>query len=282
MNTGTLISDDPIIIRYDGIDADHHEIELGALGESIKGLSRIIGVAANFAATQKYVQHKDAMAVRVLATPPKAHCFEIAVALHWVSQNALASTVVGGLTVSLVSYIFSRLAKNKAEMKELRGALETAIKELGNRDQMVIDRLLDTVDKMADALKPSARQAVSPIGATVSSMSVSSRAPHAKSTVIGIAEKETISASDPAEIIDEKIYHITIHEMNKDNVSCKISLDDDPDARIASIITDPEVAAPNNVYAMAFAADTMIPVKAKAAIRDGIIEKLYISDTVKK
>ena len=51
----------PIVVRYDGLDAERHEIELGALGESLQGVSRIIGVAANFAAPRT-------------VTPSAAHC----------------------------------------------------------------------------------------------------------------------------------------------------------------------------------------------------------------
>ncbi len=277
-----ILTEEPIFIRYDGIDADRHEIELGQLAESIKGLSRIIGVAANFAATEKFMHHKDAMQVRIMAAPPKAKCFEIPLMIAWVSQNALATTIVGGLTVTLVSYIFSRLTRNKAEMKELRGALESAIKELGNRDQTVVDRLLDTIDKMADSLKPAAKQAVAPIGNTASTLTVTTGRLLAKATVVGVAEKEALEASDPAEILDEAEYHLHLHEVNKDTFSCKISLIDEPDIRISALITDPEFSIPNNAYVLAFASDAAITVKAKAAARDGSIEKLYISNTVRK
>ena len=60
---------EPVLIRYEGLDADSHEIEIAAFADSLKGLSRIIGVAGNFAATQKFVQHKDALSVRVVAQP---------------------------------------------------------------------------------------------------------------------------------------------------------------------------------------------------------------------
>lgn len=272
-------SPEPITIRYDGMDASNHHMELGALGDSIKGLSRIIGVAANFAATEKFVQHKDAMSVRVVAAPPRAHCFEILVYLEWVSQNALASTIVGGLTVTLVSYIFSRLARNKAEMKELRGALDLAIKELGSKDQDVVDRLLSTIDKMADALRPAAKLAVAPIGSTATTLTVSSESAHAVSKSVGIADKDAIEAADPAEIVAEQTFRVLLHEMNLDNTSCKVSLPDEPEGRITAIITDPVATTANNPYAAAFAAQRSLSVRAKAAVRDGEIERLYISNT---
>lgn len=270
-----------IIIRFDGLDADDHVIDLSLLADSLKGFSRIIAVAGNFAATEKFIQHKDAMAVRVVAKPPEAHCFEVSALLQWVSQNALAATFVGGIAVTLVSYIFRRLAGDKAEMKELRAALETAIKENGNRDQRVIDRLLDTVDRLADTLRPAAKQALSPIGKSAATVSVFEKGQRATAKPFGAAEKDAIESEAETEVLDETVYSVTFHEMNMDNVSCKVSLSDDDEGRINAIITDPVATLPNNAYATAFASRSSITVKAKATVQDGAISKLFISDTVK-
>lgn len=270
---------EPLIIRYDGMDADQHVIEITAFGESLKGMGRIISVAANFAVTEKLVQHQDARAVRVVAKPPEAHCFELVAVVQWVNQNALATTVVGGLTVSLVAYIFSKLAGNKAEMKELRTALETAIKELGNRDQQIIDRLLDTVDRMSESLRPAAKQALAPIGKTAATVSVRSSKGAGHVKVIGLPDKEAIDADEPTEIDEERNYSIRFHEMNIDTATCRVSLSDDDEARIPAVVTDPVATTSNNPYAVAFAAQTELTVRAKAAILDGKITKLYISNT---
>src|SRR6185295_16526572 len=116
--------------------------------------------AGNFAAKQKFTQHRDALAVRVVVQPTEAHCFEILACVKWAAENPLISTTVGGLAVTLISFIFAWASGRREEMKQLRGALDTAIKELGAKDQATVDRLLDTVDRMAEALRPAARQAV--------------------------------------------------------------------------------------------------------------------------
>lgn len=269
----------PIVIRYDGLDAEKHTIELIAFGESIKGLGRIISVAGNFAATQKFIQHQDALEVRVVALPPESHCFEISAILQWVNQSTLGATIVGGLTVSLVSYIFAKLSRNKAEMKELRGALDLAIREIGNKDQKVIDRLLDTVDRMADSLKPAAKQAVAPIGRTASTLVVQGAG--APSFPVGVAERDAIEATEPPDISDEGVFRVRFHEMNIDSGGGKVSFSDDPDGRTSAVITDPLATTPNNPYAVAFASHAEMSVKGKIASRDGKAEKIYISDVVK-
>ena len=75
---------DKITVRYDGLDADRHEVDLNLLADSMKGLARIIGVAGNFAATEKLVLRSDAFLLKVLAQAPERHCFELSVVLKWV------------------------------------------------------------------------------------------------------------------------------------------------------------------------------------------------------
>lgn len=269
---------DPVLIRYDGLDATRDEIELGALGESLRGLSRIIGVAANFAATQRFVQHKDALQVRVIARPPEAHCFELVAWVRWAAENPLISTVVGGLLATLVTYIFKRAAGQKEEMRHLRESLEVAIRELGTRDTAVVGRLLETVDKMADALRPAARQAVTPVGETAGTLTIGdpSKGPAA---VIGRAERDAIMAPDEVEVEPEKDFTVIIKELDTDTGGCRVVFPDDADQRYRGEITDPLVLKPNNPYALALASQRPIIVRAKAVTKDGALERLFISDS---
>lgn len=267
-----------IKIRFDGLDADRHEIELSALATSLSGISRIIGVSGNFAATQKLNLHQDALAVKVYATPPQAHCFELFVWVKWAAEQPLISATVAGLTVVLVTYVFKRAAGQKEEMRQLRGALDEAIKQLGTKDQPVVDRLLDTIDKMADALRPAARKAVAPIGDTASTLTIGS-VDGGQQTVVGPAEKAAIVSASPVEVDIERTYQIWITELDMDAGTCKVAMEGDPDARFAARITDPAFATPNNKYVLAMAARAPLLVKAKATLKDGEIERLFISDS---
>ncbi|WP_282812781.1 hypothetical protein [Salmonella enterica] len=57
-------------------------------------------------------------------------------------------------------------------MKALQQVLEKAIESLGNKDAGTIDKLISVIDKMAVELRPSVRQAVSPIGNTCDQISI--------------------------------------------------------------------------------------------------------------
>ena len=268
-----------VLIRYDGNDADLHRMEISELAVSLKGLARIIAVAANFAATQKLVLHQDAMAIRVTVEPPKAHCFEMIAMVKWASENPLFAQAVGGFLSALLTYIFLNAAHKKDEMKHLRGALDAAIKELGTRDQATVDRLLATIDKMAEALRPAAKQAVTPIGQSATTLTIGPVGSASK-TVLDQSDRDAITTIEPNEITAEQTFTLEVSELDTDSGGAHVRLISDHDTRISAKITDPAFAVPDNAYALALASKEPLTVKAKAAMAEGRISKLFISDTV--
>ena len=181
--------------------------------------------------------------------------------------------------VTLVTYVFQRAAGKSEEMKYLKDALDQTIKALGTRDQTAVDRMLTTIEKMADALRPAARLAVEPLGKSASTLSIG-RASSPPDLTLNIADRDQIQSKVPTEIGSEQSFFITITELDLQNGSCRVALQGDQDARIQGQVTDPQLVNPNNPYVVAMAAMVPLTVRAKAAIRYGLIDKLYISDVI--
>ena len=76
----------------------------------------------------------------------------------------------------------------------------------------------------------------------------------------------------------EKDFEVIISELDMDSGACRLTLVDDPDGRVAGKITDPLLASPNNPYALALAGKRAITIRAKPTLKEGEIERLYISD----
>lgn len=216
------------------------------------------------------------MSVRVVVSAPEAHCFEVTAWIVWAANQPLLAGAGGTLLAAIVSYIFAKLAGQREEMRQLRGALDTAIRELGTRDQGALDRALATIDKMADALRPAARQAVAPIGTTATTLTVGSGE---RAVVLGAADRDAILSDVPTEISPESNYVVLITELDMETGACRLSFLDEDEPRLPGKILDPAFALPNNPYAVAMAARKPLAVRAKASIRDGEVERLYISDT---
>lgn len=267
-----------IVIRYDGLDADRHTIEIGALADSLKGLGRIIGTVGTFAATDKLILHADARPLKVVVGPPEANCVTLVAAWEWASQNAIISGTCGTLAASLITAIFAHFRGRSEEMKHLRAVAEEAIRVAGHRDERVIDRMLGTIEKMAEKLAPAVRQAVEPVGTTARTMTIGD-ASGAQRVVIDKPMKDAICASGDLTLGDERQIIARFVEMNLENRTCKLRLADDAeaDSRQTGEITDPEFLLADNAYVRAFAAKSDLEVRARPTLRDGEIERWYIS-----
>jgi hypothetical protein len=58
---------EPIVLKYEGLEADHNQIDLGQLGQSIQGAARLLASAGTLVETGQYVKKAPAMSVRVVA-----------------------------------------------------------------------------------------------------------------------------------------------------------------------------------------------------------------------
>lgn len=276
---------EPIVIRFDGLDADNHVIELRSLSESLRGLSRIIAASAHFAITQEVSLRSDRQVVRVVVRPPRDGCVIIDAIVQYAHQHPLiagfASSTISALTASTIAFIVGKAVNKRDEMKHLSAALNTAIGALGAKDQPTIDRLLSTVDRMADALSGAVKQAVAPVGVSARTLSVGVPSVPSATVVVDEADKAAINSEATLRVEEEKVYDVLLTELDIDDGSCRVHLAGDPEGeRHDGRITDPAIQVPNSPYAVAFAAQERMSVQAKATTREGAIERLYISNYV--
>ena len=273
-----------VSIRYEGKDAASHKIDMMALGVSLQGFGRVYSTAAHFALTGKYVRQMQAMDVRAYADEAKQGCFEVPVFIQTLSQADVFSGLAGAIIGPLVAYIICKASNNRVEMKALKEILEQQLSDKAQHDAALTERLLDLVEKMADNLKPSVRQAVSPIGATCDRIDL---APRSEGTAFSIdqATKDAImSDGEDDEITNQRSFRVTIVELDRERATAKIRLGDeeasesDEDPRVSAQITDPGFASPSNPYYRSLATNKPITVTAKAALRSGVIRTLYVSD----
>ncbi|CAN1739738.1 TPA: hypothetical protein NIV73_003691 [Klebsiella pneumoniae] len=285
MDGGTL-QDIKISLRYDGKDALNHEIDLNCLGESLKGFSKVLSTAASFSATQKYSKYVNYQEVKVYAREAKANCFTLDAALNFVTQNQLFSGIAATILGAMLQYIFARNSNKKDEMKALQQSLEKAIEALGNKDAGTIDKLIAVIDRMAVELRPSVRQAVSPIGNTCDEISI---ATNVDGCLLKVNEhdKAEIDKLDDDEVIGLREYRAFLTEFDAHNMTAKIILEgDDSNRRIASEISDPSASKKNNPYINALGSyistkgdpSSVFTITAKATVKKGQINRLFIVD----
>ena len=274
----------PFEIRYEGLDAEDHKIDMAALAESLDGFSRLYAVIGHFISTGQYAKQMQALNVKAYAQESEAKCFNISAVLDFATSAGLFQGVMGAALTAIVAYTIHRSSGNKEEMKHLRDLLE---QQLGFSKQ-VTERMMDTIDRLADGLRPSVKKAVSPVGDTCSRIDL--YAEGEKHQTLDQALKDSLASDVDSQITSEKVYAIEISEMDRIKRTCKVHLigsdteeiteDDGSPRRINADITDPAALVEPNVYMEAWYKSTKLNVKAKALLRNGLIVKLYISDTV--
>lgn len=261
-------------LRYDGLDAEAHEIDLAALGLSLQGAARILAVTGNFATTGKYVSKRPAMDIRVVAREPRANCFTLEAILQFAQQQGLFQGGIGAILSALVTWLVARASNNKEEMKHLADSLNKAIEALSLDSADSRGQTMAVIDKMIEALRPAAKQMVAPIGRSCRQMSVGDY------VVIDEATAEAIRGEDGDEVDQERQYEVLITELDLEKRTAKVRLDDKSEKRIRAIITDPAINIDGNAYASAFVMRRLIKVMAKSVLRDDEIRMLFISNSL--
>lgn len=263
-------------IRYEGGDAENHAIDLSQLGQSLQGMARVLAVSAHFAQTGKYNKQFDTLSVKVVAKPVEDHhCYEVSAAVMKVVTNGdvLWSGIGTALFMAVVGYVFNR--RKEEELKHLSAALQQSLGQQGETQA----RLLATIEKLADALQPAVRQALTPVGQSVGSINIRPAGEAEASVKLDAATKALSAASKDNLITEARSFSGVISELDMLSGACKVALESDPESRVVSIITDPLVTRPRNSYAIAMSDLRPVKLTAKAEVdQDGGIVKLYISD----
>jgi hypothetical protein len=274
---------DPVILRYDGLDADRHLVDLGQVAVSLQGAAQLIGSASSAMMTGQYAKRSPALSVRVYAGIARDGCWELPAIIVPVAPVAAAmfppiaeigKRAATKAVTAAVNYVVAKVSGQSNDVKRTLDSLDRAVAELGQTARYGYDAL----ERMAAQQRPAARNLVVPIGQTCSVIYLGSKDDGA--IPIDSVTRAAIDAPDPLEITDTASYEIFISELDHKNRTCKFSLrnDDDPDHRISGEITDPVIQAAHNPYLEAFAAQRWLTVLGKAQIKDGEMEKLFISD----
>lgn len=276
----------PIVLRYEGLETDQHMIDLSQVGSSIHGAAQLLGSAGTIVLTGQYAKHIQTLPVRVFAGTPNRGTWElpalimsaapvlVVAAPLFPAMAEVTKTAATKAVTSIVNYVVSRLGGQTSDTKVALGTVEKALAEVGQTSRHAID----AVERIALNQRPSVRLLVVPVGDSCTSLRIGEIEHGA--VEIDKPMRDAIDAPDPIVIGPAGKYEILLSELDLKNRSCKFSFrtQDDPEHRTNGEITDPILNAPFNPYSAAFNSQQWLTVVAKPELKEGDIEKLYISD----
>jgi hypothetical protein len=277
----------PIIIRYDGLDADNHVIELGSLGQSITGASRLLGSAGSIVVTGQFAKQSQALSVRVLAGQPRAHCWELPAIIATIFpatapmlpliKDAATQAATRAVT-GIVNYAISTVGGRKPEADMAHDIAVKALAEMGHTSRTAIEAM----ERVITAQRPAIKLFATPVGESCAVATIGD--PSCGAIGVDVATRIAIDAPEDTEIRETTDYEILISEFDFKNRSCKFSLRDqeNPNDRFNGEITDPVAQSPKNPYSAALDSQRWIWVRAKAQLKAGELDKLFISDLARR
>ena len=262
-----------ISVRYEGNEAASHEIDLNQLGQSIQGFARIFAVCANALATGRLNRHLDALDVRVVSLPvDEHHCFEVlAMVRSMAASKELWSGAFGAVLAVVFQYVLSR--RDQDQMKYLNEALQKSMQN----NQQSIEILKAIIDKLAEVLRPAARQALTPIDRSCKRIDLYTEGEQ----FMTLNADHKRAFGNVGNMVSEHLepYVGVISQFDMTTGACRVTLDGEV-SRIPAIVVDPVFNRPNNRYVEAMASADSIRFLAKADLDpDGNLVRLYISDT---
>jgi hypothetical protein len=164
---------DPIILRYEGLDADRHQVDLGQVAVSLQGAAQLIGSASSAMITGQYAKRAPALSVRVYAGIARDGCWELPAIIVPVAPIAAAmfppiaeigKRAATRAVTAAVNYVVAKVSGQSNDVKRTLDSLDKAVAELGQTAR----HGYDAIERMAAQQRPAARNLVVPIGQSCS------------------------------------------------------------------------------------------------------------------
>lgn len=277
----TEINFEPIQIRFDGLDAEAHKIDLAQFGKAAVGISKIMATTAEFIATNNYNPKKRKLDYKVLIGSAQDNCITFEAVIQALHDIPVYKAIIIGVGINFFSDVYRLSFKLLWKLFTLSPEREKIEKELKEKlalhyDEKSVDKLIDTIHLMAEGLLPAAKNATQPINISCEIIQ------------FGDMNKNyfiKLDADDKQAIIDREYeysdledHRVLISELDWNKGTCHVSLQQDPHNRIKATITDPQVQNANNTYGAAANSKSFVSVTAKRKLFKGKLIELIISD----
>lgn len=275
-------------VRFDGLEANGHQIDMRQLGRSLIGLDRAISDVAFLATEQRLPRPYEKRSLVVLVEAPTAACVEI---------HALVQAVSGTLPIALqvldapgTKYLFqimSFLLKWRGgKKKEAEAHLMEAYKLLSDdrkheRESVFLNEEAwrNYTSQLVDRLAGPLREVVAPLGIGAETLSIHGPE-NEPATVIDVPMAEAVRSNVPLEVGDMTKIRVRVDGVIKHNRKLKVEIEGQPGRYVNAEVRDPAFDTTPNIYTRAVGENSFLEVDAKPTYRDGDLVKLHIMNAV--
>lgn len=263
-----------IPIRYDGIDASRHEIDIIELGQSLQGAGKLIRAASSVVISQPKIAAPTTR-MRVMARQPEAGSYVVtAVVAPLLPLIPGILPSAGKLVELLVSYTISKFTRKSDATDKAFELARLAVEENG----MTARAAIEAMTRVTEGQRSAVRQFVAPIGDSCGTAQIGSVANGV--LTFNKSDREDIDSPDAVQLGEAGQYDIIISELDVKNRTCKFNvIGSGEERRLSGSILDPAIISPRNNYSLSLSEHHRLKVTAKPEIVEGEVTYLHISDS---
>ncbi|MBP2431497.1 hypothetical protein [Bradyrhizobium elkanii] len=277
---------EPIPIAYRGLLADQHFVDAQQFGRSLIGTTKLANSICHELFWENITHDPRSYHIRFCVGPSRENgLLQEIFAISNSGQLPLYSPIL--ITVAkkfielsikaVIDKVLSKKDSNNTvdrihELAMAHNEFAKQVHEGHMRDKAWLQRMITT---MARENRASVRQLPDPVGRTVNHMQIGDSS---VATVIDEPAAEVLRSPDTLSLGDKEEYVVRIHGVFKTNGACRVEILNEPKKKIVSgKIADDELGKPGNIYTRALNEGLPLKVLAQPTIRDGKINRLFIT-----
>lgn len=288
----------PFTLKYDGNDADRHEMDAYQYGLSVLGAAKIYNSVAHYCVTGIVPSGNYRKQISCYTRAPKESSFANEFYLVVTAQQYGLFNEVIKKSLSFLFFKFSGIIKDfwvgKSTKDEFVEKLAEAIIKRSEKDHDLMELLINglladnkrlsdlhekliiTLPELAEKTRKSARDLVTPVGSSCKELTQFSGTDNGSK--IDEADAEAIRSTEDLEVKDMQTFRCEkIQELNISTGHCELKIEG-IEGIVKGKISDPALETPHNVYTKALDGQLPFDFQAKPVERKGRIQKLFISD----
>lgn len=282
-----------INLRFDGLYADDHQLDMRRLGQSLIGLDRVVNESLFLAIEGRLATGRERLPLVVRVQAPHAACFDV---------PAVVATAAGVLplilemlkhpgTKFLFEFLSFLLKWRGGKRVEADGHLMEAFRTLAEIHQSTLEdhrterevfyaneeRWREFSILLADRMARPLKEVVAPIGGAAETLTLSGP-PGVRPTVIDVPMAEAVRSREPLETGEMETLTVHVDGITLHNRMLKVELPDQPGSFINAEVRDPAFDNEPNPYKEAVGGPLIVQAKASRRLATGELVKLYIMD----
>lgn len=264
-----------INIRFDGLDADDHVIDMRLFGEAMIGLERTLATSLNALAVGS-VQRRSKLMLAIKATPPRDGCvqFDAVVELARGVLPILKPALImagGQIAKHIIAAVIKRYGGSRAQSSlEVEKVLDLLRLEKDDR-QRERDNLLAVIEM----LRPAAVQMMAPVGRSAEKLTVAA-ANDDDTSAFDVPMAQALRSRSDLEVSEMQTMRLKVDGVTVHSRTLKVEDPAEPGRFVTAEVRDPAFTDGENVYTRSVTKE--LEVQAKATYRDGKLHRLHIMD----